>query len=361
MSTDFLDWITAVVPCFHPNPIEGGRIMKVSPDGVIEWQTATRLEVEGSHESNILVRTHDVNLDRQGVMLEVTGNPTKWLQGHNVFGGFCSPSALMDALIEHLSRVVPGIQPSDFDRRKVQDGRFKLLRVDVTRMYELDSRAAVRAWLRSSERSAYMKHRGRGTLTKNGTLYFGKHSRRWSLKFYAKGDELDGGKGHSLPEGLECADRLSAWAGNKLRCELVLRSMELKRRGLEWGMNWSDATAAELMNGIVLGLQMSDKLTLPASALEGLPPRLRAFYEAWVNGVDLREILPKNTFYRYRRQLLPLGVDLAIRQPSEDRSNVVPLIRVLEAVPVGPPEWAKGTSLLAEPGRVIWLDRKKRA
>ena len=137
--------------------------------------------------------------------------------------------------------------------------------------------------------------------------------------------------------------------------------MELKRRGLEWGMNWSDTTAAELMNGIVLGLQMSDKLTLPASALEGLPPRLRAFYEAWVNGVDLREILPKNTFYRYRRQLLPLGVDLAVRQPCEDRSNVVPLIRILEAIPVGPPEWAKGTSLLAEPGRVIWLDRKKQS
>ncbi|WP_223930817.1 phage/plasmid replication domain-containing protein, partial [Aeromonas caviae] len=30
------------------------------------------------------------------------------------------------------------------------------------------------------------------------TLYYGKHSRRWSLKFYSKGEELSA-KGHQLP------------------------------------------------------------------------------------------------------------------------------------------------------------------
>lgn len=98
---------------------------------------------------------------------------------------------------------------------------------------------------------------------------------------------------------------------------------------------------------------MSDQLTLPTTALENLPPRLVAVYHLWQEGHDIRAMFPKPTFYRYRKGLLPLGVDLAVRQPHEDRSNVVPLIRVLEAVPMEPPAWAYGTSLLVGPADLI--------
>ncbi len=372
MTTIMIDWITALVPCFHPEPILGGRVLKLSPEGEKVWEVATRLEVAGSHETNLLIRTHGTGLNGEGVMLEISGNPTKWLQGHNLFGGFAAPGALVEALMYRLCGVLPGLQPTARNHRQWADGGIELLRVDLTQMFQLDSRGSVRAWIRAAEHSAYLKHRGRGSLTKNGTLYYGKHSRRWSLKFYSKGDELEAGKGHGLPEKrpatyenvmagichglsdlLERRSDLLNYADRALRCELVMRGMELKRRGLRWCFDWSDTTGAELLNGIVQGLEMSDQLTLPATALEKLPPRLRAFYEAWVNGVDLREILPKNTFYRYRRQLLPLGVDLAIRQPHEDRSNVVPLIRVLEAVPMEPPAWAYGTPLLVGPADLI--------
>ena len=348
-----LDWITARVPCHHLEPIDGGRVLKLSPAGEKVWEVATRLEVEGSHESNLQIRTHGFGPDGEGVILEISGNPTKWLQGHNLFGGFAAPGPLVEALMCRLCELLPGLQPTAHNYRQWVDGRVELLRVDLTWMLQLDSRASVRAWIRAAERSAYLKHRGRGSLTKNGTLYYGKHSRRWALKFYSKGDELEAGKDHGLSEELERRDDLLLYADRALRCEAVLRGMELRRRNLRWGFDWSDTTGAEILNGIVQGLNMSDQVTLPTTALENLPPRLRAFYEAWVNGVDLRGILPKNTFYRYRRQLLPLGVDLAIRQPHEDRSNVVPLIRVLEAVPVGPPEWAYGTSLLVGPGNLV--------
>ena len=56
--------------------------------------------------------------------------------------------------------------------------------------------------------------------------------------------------------------------------------------------------------------------------------------------------------------MLPHGIDIAIRQPHEDRSNVVPLIRVIEAVPVGPPEWAYGTPLLVGPSDLIEARRR---
>jgi II/X family phage/plasmid replication protein len=136
--------------------------------------------------------------------------------------------------------------------------------------------------------------------------------------------------------------------------------MELKDRGLRWAFDWSDTTGADILKGIAEGIQMSDQLTLPTTAIQDLPARLRMVYETWQNGTDLRAILPKNSFYRYRRQLLPHGVDIAIRQPYEDRSNVVPLVRVLEAVPATLPDWVYGTSLLLGPADLDEARRKFR-
>ena len=349
MTTTMIDWITARVPCFHPDPIIGGRVLKLSPEGEKLWEVATRLEVVGSYETSLLIRTYGTDLDDHGVILEISGNPTKWLQGHNLFGGFATPGHLIEVLMHQLCQVLPSLQPTAHNYRQWADGRIELFRVDLTRMFQLDSRASVRAWLRAAEHSAYLKHRGRGELTKNGTLYYGKHSRRWALKFYGKGDELEAGKAHDLSELLEHRDDLVSYADRALRCEAVLRGMELKRRGLRYCFDWLDTTGAELLNGLVQGLNMSDKIALPTTALEGLPPRLVAVYHLWEQGHDIRAMYPVRTFYRYRKQLLPFGVDLAIRQPHEDRSNVVPLIRILEAVPMAPPEWAHGTPLLVGP------------
>lgn len=345
MTAIMIDWITALVPCFHPEPIAGGRVLKLTPAGEIVWEVNTGLDVVGSYDANIRLRTHGIGEHGEGIILEISGNPTKWLQGHNLWGGFVAPGPLIEFFMLRLCEVLPGLQPTDLDLRRWQEGRFELLRVDLTRMFHLDSRSSVRAWIRAADQSAYMKHRGRGTLTKNGTLYFGKHSRRWSMKFYAKGDELQAGKDHGLASDIPEHDKLMAFADRALRNELVLRSMELKRRGLRWCFHWGNNTGAELLTGIAKGLNMSDQRSVPNAALEDLPARLRMAYESWLSGLDLREILPARTFYRYRKQLLPLGIDLAICQPRE-KSNVVPLIRVLEAIPVGPPDWAKGTPLL---------------
>ena len=46
----------------------------------IEWTTQTRLSLTGSHDSSISIRS----LTPQTI--EISGNPAKWLQGHNLFG-----------------------------------------------------------------------------------------------------------------------------------------------------------------------------------------------------------------------------------------------------------------------------------
>ena len=58
--------------------------------------------------------------------------------------------------------------------------------------------------------------------------------------------------------------------------------------------------------------------------------------------------------YRHRGQLLKHGIDISIPK-SDVTTNIVPLIRVLEAIPVGVPDWAEGTSLYFEPRKLQGL------
>ena len=53
-------------------------------------------------------------------------------------------------------------------------------------------------------------------------------------------------------------------------------------------------------------------------------------------------------FYRYRKQLKEYDIDISIlRDVDKEPSNVIPLIRVLEAVPAGIPDWAYEQGLVA--------------
>ena len=91
---------------------------------------------------------------------------------------------------------------------------------------------------------------------------------------------------------------------------------------------------------------MNEQLSLSTEELNSLPQRLRSTYILWNAGEDLRDTLPKATFYRHRRELNELGIDINLRKDVIDRSNVVPLVRVLEAAPVGIPFWAFNDNLV---------------
>lgn len=347
------DWASFRAPCFHSDLIDGGRVMKITPEGEIEWQVTSRLPVVGSHGANLMVRTHGVDVVngcRVGVILEVSGNPSKWLQGHNLFGGFVSLGKLLEATMYRLCELLPSLQPNDIDRAMWQHRMaFEVTRVDVNTMIGLGSRARARAWVRAAEQTGYMRYRGKGTLMKNGTVYWGLGSRRSVAKVYVKGDELEAGKGHGLKDDLPLLADLQAWADDKIRFEVMLRSNELRKRGLNVVANWRDDTAAKILLSTAEGLVMSGQELLPDIDVSKLPRNLRMAFEAWQNGADLRGILSRPTFYRYRKQLLSMGVDIGVLVPKEKPSNVVPLRQVLGAYPATIPEWAYGTPLLVGP------------
>ena len=231
-----IDWLTMVVPCKHPTPIDGGKVLCVDADGELSWESKKKRRVEGSFGGSIGVATAAHEGPDPCTHLWIDGNPAKWFQGHNLWGtddlhGLAV--ATIEALVEQL-----GLTPTDEDRAAWAEGRIRLTRVDCTESFHLRSRAEVLAWLRSAEQTAHLSHRGRGQLVKGSTLYFGKNSRRWSLKLYSKGQEIRA-KGHgqdavlALPHAVE-------WADKTLRAELTLRGMELQRLNLAYVGQWSD-------------------------------------------------------------------------------------------------------------------------
>lgn len=347
-----IDWLSVVAPLPHAAPICAGHVLSISADGSIDWQTAKRRTVEGSYSTGLQVRTATHTPDRC-THVEISGNPVKWFQGHNLWGTDDLPS-LFVAMMEAVAAAL-GIEVTAETRSQWERGEAQLTRVDVTESFHLDSRGQVLAWLRAAEQTAHLSHRGRGQLVKGTTLYFGKNSRRWSLKLYAKGQEIEAPR-HGQ-EAIMHLPHARAWADRTLRAELTLRSLELKRLGLSTVTAWLPVDGVPfdvpaLLRERLGAMTMTTTARLSAEVLESLRPALRTAVVAWEAGADLRTMLSRATFYRYRAELLPHGIDLATLQPREEVSNVVPLYRVLEARPVGVPEWAVGTPLYFEPRRI---------
>lgn len=346
-----IDWLTlrvlGVEGDFH-----AGRFISVDRDGNVEWQTLKRLDVVGSHESRVYVRT--VSHCRKGEFfpgsLEISGNPAKWFQGHNVWGSD-ELRQLVEAFVLRVCSAA-AIPLGDQALRLLQEGIVPLTRVDVTESWEFGSAPRALSAIRALSEFGHMRHRGRGSLFSDGTVYFGKGSRRVSAKLYAKGPEL---AKHSLPDALRDRERIESFAAGLVRAEFTLRSMWLRDKGLDLLQNWGTkgVTPSQLHAELMANLNVSEATIRDPEYLEELPARLRLAYDAWRTGADLRAMLPARTFYRYRSQLLPHGVDIAVKQAGRDQTNVVPLRVVLVGKPVGVPDWARDTPLYFDPATAL--------
>ena len=332
-----IDWVTAILPCKHDRSrLIDGLIYSYDALGNQQWMVEKKLSIEGSFSSKVQIKSHD------NFHIWISGNPTKFLQGHNIFGSN-DLRHLMGLFFDALLKQDIGLCPDPFQYNKIKDGEYQLTRVDVNESWHLDNKKDVLAWIRAVGSTAYMKHRGAGQFS-GDTAYFGKNSRRWSLKCYSKGHELSA-KGHRLPKELMIPELLE-YADKALRIEAVIRSMELKRLGLDYASNWDIDTATMLLRSYLDNLEMSDVYMLKDDVLDSLPMRLRMVYQSWLNGDDLKQIMTKPTFYRVRKQLEKYGVDIATATPKE-KTNVVPLVRYLKAEPVGIPDWAYEKKLVA--------------
>ena len=332
-----IDWVTAIVPCSNLEKVQlhDGKICRVKANGELEWEKEIGISIPGSHDSSIrLSRDYHSHFSH----IRVDGNPVKWLQGHNIFGSN-NLIGLVYSLMKRLAEIIP-LYPTPAERTAWAEGSYILNRVDCTEMWELPSQSDVLSWLNVAQHQSRSRH-GRPIMT-GGTLYFGKNSLAWAFKFYSKGEEVHA-KNHTLPSTLPFLDELNLFAGNKLRAELVLRKRALEKQVYHYAANWTELTSRELFNQYLKTIQFSDQFKLTNTVLDALSPRLKLTYNSWIESHDLRSLLPKNTFYRYRRELLNYGIDISVSPNTYTKP--VQIKDVVHREPIQIPQWALGTDI----------------
>jgi II/X family phage/plasmid replication protein len=347
--TSMIDWVTAQVACDYSGAINGGQVLTVDTDGTVEHTKDRWAVVEGSYSSKFVVRGDD-DPTVFGCRLYISGNPSKFLQGHNLFG-----SGDLNYLVSRTMEVIAdrlGLPASANDRASWRMGAYFVHRVDVTRMYDVGTPERVNDWLVSAARVIHSRYQPAGN-DHGSTIYVGKNSRRVSLKFYDKGRELQV-RGHALPDTLpiDWHRRLTQFSVGKLRVEATFRSMWLNDNGRAVGLAWSPEVAENLLQERLEAIEMSDTMRMSDEYIGELPGKVALVYEAWRAGRDLRTMFSKSAFYRYRSELLKHGIDIAHVRPREVvLENQYLLGAPLKSFLAGPgvpvPEWAKDTPMYA--------------
>ena len=337
-----IDWVTAIVPCSNLNmdKLNDGYICKINRDGDTEWSKEISRSVPGSYDSSLRIGSHPLS---SGPHIRLDGNPAKWLQGHNLFGSN-NLIGLINAVMNQLT-VILDFNPSEEDKYCWESGFFHLNRVDCAEMWDFPSMEDVKAWLNVAQFQSKSRH-GRPLMT-GGTLYFGKNSRRYSQKFYCKGEEIRV-RGHQISDEIPKYEKLINFAQNKLRYELVLRAPKLKDLDLNYAGAWKIDTPQSLLKSFLNKLDLADQFRLTGDKFKFLKPRHQMALKAWENGVNLKEILPKNTFYRYRRELLKYEIDISVSKRYPEK-NIISVRKILEKNFVPIPKWAYQNGLIYEP------------
>ena len=181
-----IDWLAGKAYFLHTSEqLPSGSVVSIDPNGEIEWKTNKRIQCKGSHDSTFTIRTDPSSEFSLGLFtkIEFSGNPVKFIQGHNIWGSSDLTGLAYEAITRALATL--GLELSASENQMLFDGHFSLSRVDVNNMYSMGSAESVKQWLSSAELSARTRM-GKGHFS-GSTLYFQKKSTRWSLKFYSKG------------------------------------------------------------------------------------------------------------------------------------------------------------------------------
>jgi hypothetical protein len=315
-----IDWFTGYVG-YDASQIAMGRFWEVDRQGAIvrernRWETA-----QGSFESGVQVTTAQPTdqmlaaATEHGFLcaplqiLKVSGNPAKYLQGHNVTGPSVSQ---LGPVVQGLVRQFPEeLRPHDADSLILP--AVHRSRVDVNTLVDMGSHQAVHDWLMLAETKTRSRH-GRA-VNSDGTVYWGQHSTRWAMKAYCKHCEL---KKHPAID-TELQVDLLEWTRNFLRIELVLRRPELKDRG-----QFSESIIWEFFAKLELHTMRVNTYT---EAKDALPLGPKLALGAWYQGVDVKTYIPsRSTFHRYRKQILDVtGIDVALPY-SEQQSEAAPVL-----------------------------------
>jgi II/X family phage/plasmid replication protein len=301
--------------------------------------------MRGSYESSIQVCSRGSDGQGRATHLWIDGNISKYLQGHNLFGSRDLIALVYQTFSKLTSRLDSSIHADLSDlasaEQSILSGDFEVKGIDLNQLYDLGNDRSVESWLYAAEMHA--SRRAGRTTSERGTVYLGKNSRRWAIKFYNKFREMTKHQSKDHPH----LSQLTQFADGKLRIELRLLSLELKTLGLTHARQFTTTRMDELFNSYMERIDMNQNAHLIDDDLLNLPRSVTGTYHLWKSGVSIKQMLSEPTYYRHRKILLEHGIDINFPPISPERNNVQPLIRVIEAKPVSNPQWAYDLKLIA--------------
>ncbi len=342
-----IDWFRGEIDFLH-DPLPAGHVLSIEADGSLEWDCVKSITCRSSHETSIKIKSSGGDGQGRATSLMIDGNLCKFLQGHNVFGSRDLNTLLLLAfrkIVELHADHLHSCSSPALTEAKIKRGDYKVKMIDINQLYDVGNDASVEAWLHAAGMRALSRH-GKAARDK-GTVYLGKLSKRWAMKFYNKHREMIAkGVTHQLPFHLQHLG-LEDFIQGKLRAELRIFSKELQKHGIRHGRDLTQDRINALFNLYLGKIDMTTQATLLDEQLIKMPNALRGTYTLWRQGADLRQLLAQNTFYRHRKALLEFGIELNATCLAPEHNNVVPMLRIIEAVPVAIPSWAYERGLIA--------------
>lgn len=330
----FCDWISIHQDHGCELPIvNDGIVMSVDEDGQVRWKSHRPTAVEGSHSTQVRVRS-----DGNGYV-SFSGNVSRFGRPHNLFGfdlGECLhrineilgwyglPPFTRGMEIPRISKVSGRWCSADRGRAmqvKIEWTGARITRLDLTQNFGTGSLSDARAymeWLSTQQHTARIKV---GTYHDGETVDWGRGSRRIYSKAYLKSAEL---ARHGAPvEAVRyCEDR------GVIRFEVTVKSTQLIDMGCHF-LGSLDMTQLELL--FAERREVMTRAEHTHDDLEQLPNTLRRTARDWLAGDDLAKRMSERTFRRHRKELLEYGIDIAVKR------NVVefkPRVRVIEVRPL---------------------------
>lgn len=318
-----LDWFSGYIG-YDASRMRLGDFLILSPDGEVRrhqdtWETArgsfeAGVQISrGSPTEQMLAASRDLGfLCADRAVLRVSGNPSKFLQGHNVAGP--SVSKLGPVLQAMVRGFQEGFRPIDADDERLP--AVHRSRVDVTTAVELDSHQDVHDWIKLA--GEITRTRSCAAVRDGSTVYWNRGSRRWQLKAYCKHCEL---LAHP-PIVREMVPDLLEWSRQHLRIELTLKRPELQARGtLDESVIWEYLARVEIPT-MREGVRVENI---------NLQPSVRAALQLWADGHDLFAMYPTRTAYRYRRTILDqVGFDVTMSASEQIKADPEALLGLEE-------------------------------
>lgn len=292
-----VDWLRVRVEVDH-NPEELNSAIRFdaikTDDGYSEPMKSYK-EIwitEPSYSNKLKVKS-----TKDGTLL-IDGNLGKWITGHNITGD-SDVIALVHSTVMKLAEISEHITPTQQQLDDIQKGYFKIHMIDVNKAILFENKDKSLKYLERLKYHAsyarFDKH-----VESNG-IYFGYDSQRKTLKYYHKGTEVANNKKYQ-----HNTDELQALADRMIRCELRLKSRQLKDNNLLNGFNWTPETVKQLIDDAHSKLRLPEPMSLP----KDLPSKYIRFISCFKNG-SLVESYKKSVIDRTKRELMKnYGVDL---------------------------------------------------